>query len=92
MTVKKNKYLAHYAVAQYEFIEAEFTVDGVNYGSDNAPVGRVRFTVPPPDGELIVIVRRNGRLWQRVNENAPLVFSNTEIGGFLRAKQVILPK
>ena len=75
-----------------ELIEAEFSVDGVNYGTSSAPVGRVRITNSPGAGELVVIVRKTGRLWQKIDEDNSLVFSNTEIAGFLRARQVFLPK
>ena len=65
-------------------VEAEFSVDGIHQA--------VRITNPPEAGELVVIVRKTGRLWQKVNENSSLVFSTTDVARFLRAKQVILPK
>ena len=73
-------------------IDAEFSVDGLNYGTPENPVGRVRLTNPPRADELVVIVYKRGRLWQKIDENNSLVFSNTDIASFLRAKQVILPK
>lgn len=65
-------------------IEAEFSVDGIT------PV--VRLTEVPAAGDLIVVVYKTGRLWQKMDENVSLVFSPGDIANFLRAKQVNLPK
>lgn len=73
-------------------VEAEFAVDGLNHGTSEAPVGWVRLTEPPKSTELVVVVYKIGRIWQKIDENNSLVFSGTDIANFLRAKQVILPK
>ena len=65
-------------------IEAEFSV------SQATPA--VRLTTAPEAGELVVVVYKKGKLWQRVNENSPLVFSSTPQAKFLTAKAVNLPK
>jgi len=67
-----------------KIIEAEFSVDGIN--------NRVRLTEIPQSGQLVVIVRKNGRIWQNADETNSLVFSPTSIARFLRAKQVNLPR
>ena len=65
-------------------IEAEFSVDGVSKS--------VRLTAAPNPGELIVIIAKQGKIWQKSNENLPLVRSTTDIARFLNTKQVDLPK
>jgi hypothetical protein len=65
-------------------VEAEFSVDG--------ETASVRLTETPEAGATIVVVRKVGRIWQKINENASLVFSGTDIARFLTAKQVNLPK
>jgi hypothetical protein len=65
-------------------IEAEFSVDGVSKS--------VRLTAAPNPGELIVIIAKQGKIWQKPNENLPLVRSTTDIARFLNTKQVDLPK
>ena len=65
-------------------IEAEFSVDGVSKS--------VRLTTPPNAGELVLIIAKQGRIWQKPNENLSLVYSNSDIARFLNTKQVDLPK
>jgi hypothetical protein len=65
-------------------IEAEFSVDGVSKS--------VRLTTPPNAGELVLIITKQGRIWQKPNENLSLVYSNSDIARFLNTKQVDLPK
>lgn len=65
-------------------LEAEFSVNGTS----NA----VRLTKAPGVNEVVVVVRKVGRTWQKVDENTSLAFSDTDVARFLRAKQVILPK
>jgi hypothetical protein len=65
-------------------IEAEFSVDGVS--------NSVRLTVAPNAGEMVVIISKQGKKWQKPNETGPLVYSTTDIARFLNTKQVDLPK
>ena len=65
-------------------IEAEFSVSIAS----NA----VRFTVAPNPGDRIVVVKKQGRVWQKLNENNSLVYSNVDVARFLTAKSVTLPK
>jgi hypothetical protein len=64
--------------------EAEFSVK-----QDTA---HVRLTTPPAAGEMVVIVRKQGRIWQNPDESQALVFSNTDVATFLTARTVSLPK
>lgn len=65
-------------------IEAEFSVDGVNKS--------VRLTVAPAVGELVVIIAKQGKKWQKYEETSPLIFSNTAVAKFLNTREVDLPK
>ena len=65
-------------------VDAEFSVDGVSRS--------VRLTNAPNAGELVVIIAKRGKTWQKPNENLPLVYSTTDIARFLNTKQVDLPK
>jgi len=65
-------------------IEAEFSVDGISKS--------VRLTKAPDAGALVVIISKQGKTWQKPNENLPLVYSTTDIARFLNTKQVDLPK
>jgi len=80
----QNKGQDSYKGAGDKQIEAEFSVDGINKS--------VRLTVPPNAGELVVIIAKQGKIWQKPNENLPLVYSTTDIARFLNTKQVDLPK
>lgn len=65
-------------------IEAEFSVSIAS----NA----IRITVAPNAGERIVVIKRQGRIWQKLDEDNSLVYSNTDVANFLTAKAVSLPK
>ena len=65
-------------------LEAEFSVN------ENSDV--VRLTEAPNAGDLVVIVRRTGKVWFKYNENSSLRDSNTDIARFLKVRQVDLPK
>ena len=65
-------------------IEAEFSVDGVSKS--------VRLTVAPAAGERVVIISKLGKIWQKYDEKAPLIFSNTTVAKFLNTREVDLPK
>jgi hypothetical protein len=65
-------------------VEAEFSVNGID--------STVRLTDPPAAGDLIVVVYRKGKLWQKANENASFVFGNTDIVNFITSTQSDLPK
>ena len=80
----QNKGQDSYKGAGDKQIEAEFSVNGINKS--------VRLTVPPLSGELVVIIAKQGKIWQKPNETGPLVFSTTDIARFLNTKQVDLPK
>lgn len=62
--------------------EAEFSVDGVNYGTDIEPVGYIRLTAPAPAGSKIVVTRKVGQMWQ--NSGQQLAQSSTKPALFLR--------
>ena len=65
-------------------LEAEFSVN------ENSDV--VRLTEAPNAGDLVVIVRKTGKVWFKYNENSSLRDSNTDIARFLKVRQVDLPK
>ena len=65
-------------------IEAEFSV-GIASRT-------LRFTVAPNAGDKIVVVKKQGRIWQRPNETSSLVYSSSDVARFLTAKSVSLPK
>lgn len=65
-------------------IEAEFSV--------SIATNAVRLTVAPDAGERVVVIKRQGRIWQKPNDPNSLVFSNTSVARFLTAKSVTLPK
>ena len=65
-------------------VEAEFSVDGISKS--------VRLTVAPNAGEMVLIIAKQGKKWQKMEETVPLVYSTTDIARFLNTKQVDLPK
>ena len=65
-------------------VEAEFSV--------SIATNAVRLTIAPDAGARIVVVKRQGRVWQKLNEDNSLVYSNTDVAKFLTAKSVTLPK
>ena len=73
-----------YNDANHVWLEAEFSVDGI----DNS----VRLTNIPLAGEMVIIVYKNGKLWQKYNEGVSLRFSDTDIARFVTARTADLPK
>lgn len=65
-------------------IEAEFSV--------TAESSILRLTVAPTAGERIIVIKRQGRIWQNPDENNSLVYSDSDVASFLTAKAVSLPK
>lgn len=63
-------------------VEAEFSVDGVNYGTISAPEGRIRLTSAIPAGTKVVVTRKVGQMWQ--NSGQQLTESITKPALFLR--------
>jgi hypothetical protein len=64
-------------------IEAEYAVNQ-NEGA------YVRLTTPPESESLLVIVRKQGEIWNNVGE--PLAKSSTQVASFLRGKPIDLPR
>jgi hypothetical protein len=63
-------------------IEAEFSVDGVNYGTIDQPLGYIRLTRAAPAGTKVVVTRKIGQMWQ--NSGQQLTESSTRPALFLR--------
>jgi hypothetical protein len=68
----------------YVWLDAEFSVNGTSKS--------VRLTKAPSAGQLIVIIYKQGKIWQKYNEGVSLRFSDTDIARFVTARSVDLPK
>jgi hypothetical protein len=66
------------------WLEAEFSVDGSSKS--------VRLTLIPDAGAKIVVLRKQGKIWQKYNEGVSLRFSDTDVARFVTAWTVDLPK
>jgi hypothetical protein len=78
-------------------VEAEFSVDGKNYGSAEKPVGYIRLTDPLKVGTRITIIRKTGKTWYNLGENTAsdgvsLTDSTTAIAKFIAQKTTSLPE
>jgi hypothetical protein len=78
-------------------VEAEFSVDGKNYGSLEKPVGYIRLTDPLKVGTRITIIRKTGKTWYTLGDNTAsngvsLTESTTSIAKFIAQKTTSLPE
>ena len=81
----------------YKTIEAEFSVDGTNYGTTTAPLGYIRLTSPAPAGTRISVIRRLGKVWYERGETTAtsgktLLENNTPIAKFIAQHTTKLPE
>ena len=70
--------------------EAEFSVNGFNYGTEDNPIGRVRLTHPTGDNISIKIIRKTGNTW--VKDGEKLSDANNLIARFIRSTTQGLPE
>ena len=78
-------------------VEAEFSVDGVNYGTTQKPVGYIRLTDPLKPGTRITIIRRLGKTWydngtSTATSGVTLLDNATPISKFIAQKTTSLPE
>ncbi len=70
--------------------EAEFSVNGYNYGSQDNPMGRVRLTNPAGDNTNVKVVRKIGKTW--IKDGEKLSDANNLIARFIRSTTQGLPE
>jgi len=70
--------------------EAEFSVNGYNYGTQDNPMGRVRLTNPAGDNTNVKIVRKIGKTW--IKDGEKLSDANNLIARFIRSTTQGLPE